>query len=470
MIDRVIHAFCRMWLGPLVLIGLWLCFGSVKANAQLPTRGQDAVYSSGSVPAPVPSPAFVDASVFRMNTDICTALNAVLSGLSSPGAVIDARAIPGQTGTSLDCTASGANPWGSGTSYINVPSTILLPSGIIKIPSTWVLPANTHIVGEGEGIPSAVTPGTQILAGSSSVSPIIQFGQSSMCPCSGISIENLTLNGNALSVNGIVNANSGDQTYVNHVSLYQVLGTGLQVTGSANNSGPYSHITFDTGGGSTRTTVCAQILNVMQGASTSGSTRGIHGLSCTSQSPDAGVAILLDSSNNSLEDIRMMGFYDGIRVGENGNAESNILINIIGDTGPPAPSTINTVHIEANGNTVADLAIVGLSNMAGSGTYSLRDDVTGTDLLDAAVGIYVLGESPGSGAGYSRYSTSPNLASWSFGQSVPPSGTGVSCARGSLYSCIGGGTACASGTSQVALWACALSGGTSGTLQWMPVR
>lgn len=43
------------------------------------------------------------------------------------------------------------------------------------------------------------------------------------------------------------------------------LGTGLAVSGSANNSGPYSNITFDTGGSSgLPATVCASINGVEQ--------------------------------------------------------------------------------------------------------------------------------------------------------------------------------------------------------------
>ena len=34
-------------------------------------------------------------------------------------------------------------------------------------------------------------------------------------------------------------------SYVDHVSLYRISGIGLSVNGTANDSGPYSEITFD---------------------------------------------------------------------------------------------------------------------------------------------------------------------------------------------------------------------------------
>jgi hypothetical protein len=130
-----------------------------------------------------------------------------------------------------------------------------------------------------ETIPSSgSTPGTTIQAKSGFSGTMIQFGNASpICPsnvCTGISVENLTLDGQGGSaVNGIANAYSQDVSYVNHVGLYQILGTGLAVSGYATNSGPYSNITFDTGGSSgLQQTVCASI-NGLSG------TRGIHGLS-----------------------------------------------------------------------------------------------------------------------------------------------------------------------------------------------
>jgi hypothetical protein len=233
--------------------------------------------------------------------------------------VIDARGISGTS--NLKCTHG--TPWTEGSTTVTAPSTILLPATggatptPIIISTPWILPSNTHLIGEGDGIPVyssgtlTSTPGTTIQAASGFSGTMIQFGSSSpVCPstgCSGISVENLTLDGQGplgQTVNGIANAYSQDGSYVDHVSLYQILGTGLAVSGIASNSGPYSNITFDTGGSSGLPgTVCASINGV-------GGTHGIHGLSCNSETNDANAAVLLDSSNNSIEDVRIVGFYD----------------------------------------------------------------------------------------------------------------------------------------------------------------
>jgi len=244
--------------------------------------------------------------------------------------VIDARGVRGAT--NLTCTHG--SPWTEGVNTVSLPSTILLPATggatptpiIIPNSSPWILPANTHLIGEGDGTSGGSTTGTTIQAASGFSGSMIQFGSPSCPPvngvpiCTGISVENLTLDGQGQSaVNGIANAFSQDGSYVNHVSLYQILGTGLQITASgssnANNSGPYSNITFDTGGSSgLASTVCASIYSVS-------GTHGIHGLNCNSETNDANAAVLLDASNNSIQDVRIVGFYDGIRVGANYNAK-----------------------------------------------------------------------------------------------------------------------------------------------------
>jgi hypothetical protein len=403
------------------------------------------------------SSAFIDASMFTASApNICGILHSILNGASYPltGAVIDARGL-NSGNTSMTCTTS---PWAGIPSP--PPSTILLPAtgaNPIVIPSTWVLPANTRLIGEGSSIiATGLTPGTtlQVASTFTAPGPMIQFGSSSAC-CSSISVENLTLDGTGGSVNGIVNQNAGDHSYVNNVGLYRILGTGLSVSGTANNSGPYSNITFDLGGYSGNSaTVCASI-NGLSG------TRGIHGLTCTSESNDPPAAVLLDSSNNSIEDVRIVGFYDGVLVGANANAQSNVLINIIGDTATTGVTPVNAVHISSN-HAVTDLSIMGLSNSGLSGTYTLQDDVTGPHLADPTVGIYALGEA--ASGGHSRFTTSPNAATWAVGTSAPP--TSSTCGRGSLYSCIGGST-CVRGSTAYALWACALNGSA---VQWLPVK
>jgi hypothetical protein len=262
---------------------------------------------------------------------------------------------------------------------------------------------------------------------------MIQFGFSSSA--TGISVENVTLDGQGQPINGVVNPYSSYLTYVDRVTLFQILGTGLAISGTADNSGPYSNITFDLNGNSgTSQTVCVSITGLS-------STHGVRGLTCIANSPDPPAAVLLDSSNNSIEDARIVGFYDGIRVGANNNAQSNVLMNIYGDTENPCPppcngsgSPVNVVHIFKVGNTVTDLSIMGLRNSGGAATTTVQDDITDATLPDTSVGIYALGKE--SSGGYSRFTTSPNatVATWVVGQMGPQN----SCSAGSLYSCIGG--------------------------------
>jgi hypothetical protein len=437
--------------------------------------GNNAVWGTctGSGFEIVRSTDLIDASPFgRNNTNICAVLNGILSSASiqypASGAVIDARGLPGNTGTNMTCTIS---PWGSGSGYINVPSTILLPAGTITIPSspgTWILPNGTKLIGEGTATNGT---GTTILAGSNFTTgtPMIQLGDSH-CPspgCTGISVENLTLNGAAQNINGIQNQNSQDLSYVDRVNLYQILGTGLLVgsstPGNANNSGPYSNITFNVGSTSLTATACAQI-NGLSG------TRGIHGLNCTSPTNDSNAAVLLDSSNNSIEDVTIGGFYNGIVVGSMGPARSNVLVNISDNTKacssncPPTP--VNMVHIEpyitSGTPNVSDLSIIGASN-DGAGTVTILDDLTSTNLNDTYVSIYALGQSKNNG--YSRFTTSPNAATWVVGTTSPSNAS--ACPNGSLYSCTGSTANCMNGSSSAALWACVSSGNA---FQWVAVK
>jgi hypothetical protein len=470
-----------MFSGIGVILIAWLSACPTPAAAQ-GSPGQDAVYPPSGVCCKG-SPAFIDASQFINvnNNNICSAIYSILQPPTYSAAVIDARGISGST--ALTC-AAGATPWNNGTTYQNKPSTILLPATggpqptPIIIPTPWILPSNTHLIGEGDANPvSATNPATTIQATSGFSGAMIQFGSSTVCPlvssvptCTGISVENLTLDGQGplgQVVNGISNGFSQDGSSVNHVSLYQIRGLGLLIEGSSQgtaiNSGPYSNLTFDLGTSqATSSTACAQILNA-------GSTHGIHGLTCISQTNDAPVAVLLDSSNNSVEDVRIVGFYDGISVGKNGVAQSNVLMNINGDTdntcNPSCQTTVNVVHITSN-NTVSDLSIMGVRNIGGSNTTTIQDDLTGltTPLLDPSVAIYALGEKDTVSGGYSRYTTSPNAVGWAVGPKAPTNTT--ACARGSLYSCTGSTTNCMHG-SYAALWACTLNGGN---LQWVAVK
>lgn len=437
---------------PLRLL-LWISLYAVVLTLFLPlpkAAAQDnAICNSPSGCTPAASPAFLDASVASVRqSDFCKTLYFVLThGYPTTGAVIDARGLPAGS-TSMVC-ANGNTPWFNGTTFANVPSIILLPAGIITIPSTWVLPGGTKLIGEGSEVPSFPIPSlvagiTIIQACTTSISgcsanfsgAMIEFGSGcpgTQCtgPVKGISVENVALNGNGLSVTGIQNAESEELTYVDHVALVQILGMGLNVTSNAENSGPYSNITFDTGGYAPNTsTSCAQILSVF------GATRGIHGLTCIGEQINGNNAILLDSSNNSLGDIRIMGFDDGVVVGSQAAAHSNVLLNIYGDTAPGSnPVVINVISIPGL-NSVTDLSIMGLANAGGTSTYTISDKLTSILLPDPYVAMYALGR-PTSG-GYSRFTTSPNATTWVVGNPGnlnPPTNP---CVTGSLYSNVSG--------------------------------
>ncbi len=185
----------------IAILVLWLSVSSVLADAQSGGQGQNAVYNSTS--GIVGSSAFIDASMFAgnlTNPNFCSVVNYVLVHVVQPtypnGAVIDTRALPSSNPpTSMTCSAS---PWDGITNP--PPSTILLPAtggttpSPIVIPTTWVLPSNTHLIGEGDGTPTASSaPGTTIRAsGALTTGAMIQFGSSTVCPssvCTGISVE-----------------------------------------------------------------------------------------------------------------------------------------------------------------------------------------------------------------------------------------------------------------------------------------
>jgi hypothetical protein len=144
----------------------WVLVSSTRARAQ--AVGNDAVYNSTT--GITFSPSFIDASTLlpKLGKDLCDAIYGLLSGqpgfppYPSAGAVIDARGIRGAT--NLTCTHG--TPWTEGNNTVNLPSTILLPATggatptPIIISTPWILPSNTHLIGEGDGIPSSgSTPG-----------------------------------------------------------------------------------------------------------------------------------------------------------------------------------------------------------------------------------------------------------------------------------------------------------------------
>jgi hypothetical protein len=449
--------FVLTFLVPFTLRAQSTCSGSF---------GNNAVYANcnnGNL-GTVGSGSFFDASVAASSqgTDLCTTLFHILTSSNGnplyppAGEVIDAR---GMTGSALKC-APGTSPWKVGNNSVNVPSTILLPAGTIVISIPWQLPAGTHLIGEGDSIVNGTTQfvGTTIQACKTTINgcSFSGGGMISMAGSTGIALENLTLDGASQAINGILNQSALDLSYVDHVSLYRILGTGLVVSGTTNNSGPYTNITFNTGGLANSTTVCAQI----NGAST----KGIHGLTCLATSGTPTAAVLLDGSNNPLEDITVDGFSDGVEVGGNAttSSQSNVVRNI---QDPGNYSTMaNLVHIcgpklantgsgscAITANTVTDLVILGATAppfncTPGQGVCldaaaTIKDDVSGNFLStlagDNVVSMYVLGKSstPSNG-GYSVLSTSANVPTWVlWSQSGTPTGN---CTPGSLLSNING--------------------------------
>ncbi len=463
------------WMKYVAVAALVGCFhvSSVPSVAQTQTQGQNDVYNSGFGQAG--SSAFIDADTFQgggQGSDLCDTIYKILTGsfgitYPAQGAVVDARGI---SGAALACTQG--SPWfETGKSYANVPSTILLPAGIIYISLGWILPEGTKIIGEGAGgvttTTEAFTSVTRLVActtGNScnaafTGSAMIQMGNSG-CQnntCHSVSIEDVALDGQGIpSLDGIDNSNSQELSYVNRVNLYGVLGFGLKLGSGAQNSGPYSNIVFNSASASAA--ACVQILNV--------STQGVHGLTCESN-PDSQVAIYLDGSNNTLEDVRIVGFYDGVRIGSQAVAKSDVLRNIFGDTSPSGPTTpVHVIHITPQPLNVSDLVIMGVGNAFEGSTTTIYDQLTSTPgltLTDHYIGMYAVGESAQIGSGnlaYSRFTTSPNAATWGAGNGDESGNCAVT---GSLYSNMTAGQP----GSNNPLWLCA-GGGTWQAVQPLP--
>ena len=407
---------------------------SLRAEGQA-AAGNNAVCknSSGGCSDPttqvMSSKALIDAFGVSQGADICATINGILrSSTFVAGTVIDARGIS----STLTC-AAGTSPWFDGSSYQNKAATILLPAQTITISSAWVLPGGTKIIGEGVGSTVIKACGAHSCFADDWMILFAQACPAIPCtgstPATGISVENLTLDGNEpnngqTSLGGILNAFSQEASYVDHVDLFQILGTGLLISGSAQNSGPYSNITYDTNELTASSATCVSIYNV------GGGTRGVHGLTCRGDSSSYGqVAVYLDSSNNSIEDVSISDFNDGILVGSQGPAQSNVLLNIVGNTVGLHLPPINVVHIVNSSNAVSDLSIVGVTNLGTGLVYTVNDERTSTTLSDKNVAMYALGKSTGDG--YSRFTTSPNTATWASGSGAP---SNPCAAPGSLYS------------------------------------
>jgi hypothetical protein len=436
------------------------------------------------------SVALVDASTVY-TSDICAAINTLITttyhSSNSNGVVVDARGINASPGSSLTC----ANSPFAGVKSVpsNFSITILLPASTIAIETTWFMPSYARLVGEGQGMTviQACKSGnpacsSAFQSGGIYLSDLIDMGQANpdFCGdpqnngifyCQGVGIEHLTIDGNNVTVgglgaNGIVDAYAQELSYVKDVGIINIPtgGTGLWLaTHYVGSSGPFSNIYYSGSG------TCAQIFDGQSDNLGIDNTRGIHGLTCTAPSSVSGAAIKLDGSHNSIEDVYISGFSDGILVGSQFSAQGNLIFNVTGSgvtklvhispqtslysNCPPAIQNIaggpNNILVQ----NVCDLTILGVTSGGGSGVYSIYDEITGAHLTDTNVGIYALGEQISIATNvfaYSRFTTSPSIPAWSVGGS-PSGGTG--CATGSLYSVTSG--------SPPTLWGCVATKWTS---------
>ena len=213
--------------------------------------------------------------------------------------------------------------------------------------------------------------------------------------------------------NGIVNAYSGELGYVNDVTIENIpSGKGLWLNNNAGNSGPYTKLTI------VNVAICIQVDDLS-------GTRGVHGLNCTLAPSSSGPGLLVNSYNNSLEDIYISGTgatQDGIQIsGATSQSFSNLLFNITG------VGLKNVIHLAS---TATDVSILGVTNS--QSTNTIQDDTAPMPLTAAHVGMYVLGEQLSGGIGYSRITTSAGATAptWLVGTNTPLS----PCAPGSLYS------------------------------------
>jgi hypothetical protein len=178
----------------------------------------------------------------------------------------------------------------------------------------------------------------------------------------------------------------------------------------------------------------------------------------------------LDGSNNSIEDVYISGFSEGILVGSRLSSQANLIYNVSGGLGvtklihissqaslysncPPGTQNPLTNLGNVSAQNVCDLTVLGVT-VSVAGANSIYDDITNTHLTDANVEMYALGEQtliPKSGGMFPAYSlfttsSSANSPTWFVGSGTPS----FTCTKGSLYSMIFG--------TGPTVWGC-LSGG-----------
>jgi len=490
---------------PLLLAGYFLIRPtSMHAQAQICTSGEgnNAVYGPcNGQTGVVGSTALIDASAWCngncQGADICQIIGDAIARLpSNIGGVVDARGVVySATGGGETCTV---NPFPQTTR--SVPLTVLLPPEKILIQTTWILPSNTHVVGQNGNSQLVPTQNPPFQPDPNSPVPaMMEMGSASDCPsvgCTGVSIEHVKLDGGGVQVNGvgltgIYNGYARDGSYVDDVSLYRIaavsatqspLTTGLLIDTGAAGSGPYTNINA----ASAASQLCTDnnspplcngkpITRVPTAAvQIRATTRGLHGITTTARSTQCtspAAAIYLDGSNNTIEDVHDEGYYDAVVVGDNvdglnATVSGNAIWNVTGDYGGNSGPTTNAIHIcnpqqpaggrsacSSGTGTVGDLGLfqiesIGSNTGGGYVTTSIKDDLTNTNVnptpFDAFVGIYALGELTGSSQ-YSRFTTSlggnnnssASIPTWGAGSTDV---TGNTCSQqGALYSNTSGG-------------------------------
>ena len=166
-------------------------------------------------------------------------------------------------------------------------------------------------------------------------------------------------------------------------------------------------------------------------------------------------AISVSGSNDSIEDIQVQGFVNGVAIGPRSSSSGILAKNITGSSG------MTSTVIISNSFTPSDIAILGVNaNGATNTIQDLSTTTTLTSATDPIVATYMLGKSQsvsGTVTAHSRFTTSASVPSWVQG-SVAPTGT---CKIGSIYSY----TSAPSTTD--ALWVCVPSGSTT---KWSGVR
>jgi hypothetical protein len=461
----------------LLVIVSWLSISSSRMAGQ--NTGKKAVWNS----IVTPSTVWVDASAWWTSgvPDLCSYISTKIltSNYNTAfpnGTVIDARGLVIKN----TATTCAVDPF----SALTAPppsTTILLPSGYIDITVPWTIPNNTRIVGDEQG--------TRIRANFDGPYMIEMGGteptsQTNLCPsniCTSVGLEHLFLDGSLVVngvpylVGGIDNKYSQAGSYVNDVNLWSLAGTGLSIGTGATNSGPYSNISYVAS--TDAKADCQAGDNCPVCIDLEAQTQGVHGLTCngngsTVSNPHAGIYV--NASNNSIEDVHIESFWDGIEVGNLSGTVANVLLsNITGTTTGTRGFTTNTVHLcGANpwnslsfGNcggshgTVTDITVLHAVNSSGPKTTTVADDVSQNAIVSCntttpgcanplSTAIYALGEPDGgTTAAYSKFTSSPSTRNgdyqnnppssdtptWGFGNKLPP--TGAECSPvGAIYS------------------------------------